>query len=744
MRDMCRGFWVPRPIRLPRLPRQLRPLLAFLIACLLQLTGLSPAAFSAGQGAPPPALGENTYVPLASQPFHGQLLELKQQWTDAPLNQVVGDSPRATLLNFYVVMAQVNRDIARIEAKAAATPGLLWSRQVRNELELIDSYFEEAVKALDVSEIPQSIRADFANEHALKLKVILDYVFTHSRKPFEIPDAAGMKALNEARVNPSASWTIPGTSITLTDDGTEGGRDRGYRFSAFTVAQIPSLYEEIRDQRAPSDGPSSLLTPAIYDAFSLRPGHLLPPKWYLSIPAGFRRNVLESDFLDQTLFQILLGVLAMSAFAFVQYRLVLALLGTYRMTERAASRPLTPMEIWRFDNIAWHRVLLAVVALPITRLVELFDHYVNVTGLPLQVLMYLLYTLYFCWAALFSFFLMEALGRSLAEWITILRGRRNALQLSRVSNLVMPVCRVLGAIIGLSVMYRLLILLGLPGSTVLAFSAVPGLAIGLGASKLLGNLFAGLSIQTDRPLRVGEFCRIGSNLGYVTKIGLRSLELQTHESRVTIPNSVVDEETIVNYSLRSDQAHDAVQHVFELHLPLPAELTPDQLDDLVHYGRLHLTELPGLSAAQVFLDQAPGDGELLLRCCGQIHTPNWTDYLTLREAVLLRLRQILDQVIRSRMVIGVAYDTTQEQLQRIPDLIASLFEAEPLAAFRACRLMAISDFSYDFTYDYRSAQPTYAAFKDEVARLNRALLALFAAEGIEIPYPTQAEVQIDA
>ncbi len=727
------------------MPRLIRLLLAFLTACLLPLMGLSTAAFSAGQGAAAPAQLRATYVPLESQPFHGQLLELKQQWTDAPLNQVVGDSPRATLLNFYVVMAQVSQDIARIEAQAAVTPGPFWSGAVRSELELINSYFAEAVKALDVSEIPQSIRADFADEYALKLKVILDYVFTHSRKPFEIPDAAGMKALNEGRVNPSSSWTIPGTSITLTDEGIEAGRDRGYRFSTFTVAQIPSLYEEIKHQRAPSAGASSLLTPAIYDAFSLRLGHILPPKWYLSLPEGFRRTVLETHLWDQTLLQIVLGLLLLTAFSVVQFRLVLALLASYRMTERAASQPLTPMAMWRVDNIAWHRVLLAGVALPITRLVELLlDHYVNVTGVPLQVLMYLLYTLYFCWAGLFSFFLMEALGRSVAEWITILHGRRNALQLSRVSNLVMPVCRVLGAIIGVSMMYRLLILLGLPGSTVLAFSAVPGLAIGLGASKLLGNLFAGLSIQTDRPLRVGEFCRIGTNLGFVTKIGLRSLELQTHESRITIPNSIVDEETIVNYSLRSDQAQDAVLHVFELHLPLPADLTPDQLDDLVHYGRLYLTELPGLSAAQVFLDQDAGDGELLLRCCGEIQAPNWTAYLTLREAVLLRLRQIMDQVIRSRMVIGVAYDTSPEQLQRIPELLASLFAREPLAAFRACRLMAISDFSYDFTYDYRSAQPTYAAFKDEVARLNRALLALFAAEGIEIPYPTQAEVQIDA
>ncbi|MEA5415749.1 mechanosensitive ion channel family protein [Synechococcus sp. BA-132 BA5] len=728
------------------MPRPIRLLLAFLIACLLPLMGLSRAALWAAPAAAPPApaTGRPSYVPLESQPFHGQLLELQQQWIDAPLNQVVGDSPRATLLNFYVVMAQVNRDIARIEAKAAATPGLFWSSAVQNELALIHSYFQEAVKALDVSEIPQSIRADFADEYALKLKVILDYVFSHSRKPFEIPDAAGMKALNEGRVNPSASWTIPGTSITLSEDITREGRERGFTFTTSTVAQIPGLYDEIGNQVASIGDASTLLTPEIYHTFSLHPGYILAPKWYLMIPERFRMGVLELQWGQQTLFQILSGLLALMAFVAVQFRLLSALLATYRMGDGIERDRLTSVQIWQLDNIAWHRVLLAVVSLPLTRLLESFvDQYIGVTGTPLLVLTYMFYTIYFSWAGLFSFFLMEALGRSFSEWISIVRGKRNALQLSRVSNLVMPVCRVLGAIIGISLMYRLLILLGLPGSTVLAFSAVPGLAIGLGASKLLGNLFAGLSIQTDRPLRVGEFCRIGANLGYVTKIGLRSLELQTHESRITIPNSVVDEETIVNYSLRSGLAPDQVLHVFELHLPVPADLTPDQLDDLLYYSRLFLFELQGLSAAQVFLDQATQDGELLLRCCGQIHAPSWTDYLTLREAALLRLRQLLDQVLRSRMVIGVAYNTSPELLQRIPDLIAGLFEAEPLAAFRACRLMAISDFSYDFTYDYRSSQPTYAAFKDEVARLNRALLALFAAEGIEIPYPTQAEIQLD-
>ncbi|KEF41924.1 MAG: hypothetical protein ER33_08660 [Cyanobium sp. CACIAM 14] len=726
------------------MPRLIRPLLAFLLAWLLPLMGLSTTTLRAAEVAAPPAASRATYVPLVQQPFHSQLLELQQQWTDAPLDQVVGDSPRATLLNFYVVMAQVSRDLDRIEATASRTPGLFWPGPVRKELELINGYFREAVKALDVQAIPESIRSDFAEEYALKLKVILDYVFTHSRKPFEIPDAAGMKALNEKRVTPTPSWTLPGTSITLKDQVAGTGGDRGYLFSAATVAQIPGLYKEIKDQVPPQDSASSLLTPSIYDAFSLRPGQILPPKWYLMIPEGFRRKVLEASLWDQTLFQLVVGVLALLAYAAVQSRLVVALLSTYRLGDGPSREPSPARGLWRIDNVAWQRVLLAGASLPMTRLLDvLINQYVNVTGTPLLVLTFLFYSIYFISAGLFSFLLMEALGRSLTEWVTILRGRRNELQLSRVSNLVMPVCRVLGAVIGISLMYRLLILLGLPASTVLAFSAVPGLAIGLGASKLLGNLFAGLSIQTDRPLRVGEFCRIGDNLGFVTKIGLRSLELQTHESRITIPNSIVDEETIVNYSLRAGPSRDALWHVFELQLPLSDDLTPDQLDDLLHYSRSFLVEHPGLSSAQVFLDQAGDEESLLLRCCGKIQAPNWTEYLGIRESVLLRLRQLIDQVIRSRMVIGVAHHTSPEQLQRIPQLIAGLFELEPLAAFRSCRLLAIRDFSYDFTFDYRSSQPTHAAFKDEVARLNRALLALFAREGIEIPYPTQVEIQRD-
>jgi MscS family membrane protein len=92
-------------------------------------------------------------------------------------------------------------------------------------------------------------------------------------------------------------------------------------------------------------------------------------------------------------------------------------------------------------------------------------------------------------------------------------------------------------------------------------------------------------------------------------------------------------------------------------------------------------------------------------------------------------------------VIGVSYDTNQQQLHDIPDLIRSVVEKDSAFSFRSCRLMTINEFSYDFVFDFRSSHTTYSAFKDGISRLNQDLLACFAAHGIEIPYPTQTELQ---
>ena len=677
-------------------------------------------------------------VPFNQQPFHAALLRTAERWQDAPLGQVVGESPRDTLLNFYAVMARVAQEIQAITRDPAADPGWFWSPAARQRIAATEGLFALAVDALDASALPESIRDDRAQEAAIQLKQVLDYVFSHGDVPIEIPDSAELKALNSRRNRSSDSWTIPQTGITLSSDRGNAESNTDFRFSADTVGQIGPMYARIAGEPVTAQ---PFATPGFYRSFSDTPGFLVPPKWYLRLPVPLRQ-VLELPLAGQTLFQLLLAGGALLLYSWLLLLLFRRLLRTYRYYQQPNDGgDQAPTRNWQQDNLAWLRVLLVLPVLPLTRLSDLFiDDLVNFTGDLLVVVTYLFFICYFLAASTFFFFLFEALGRSLAEWLVRLRGGGSELQLRRVSNLVMPVCRVLGGLVALVLIYRLLIVLGLPSTTVLAFSAVPGLAIGLGASKLLGNLFAGLSIQTDRPVRVGEFCRIGDNLGFVTRIGLRSLELETLDSRVTIPNAIADDETIVNFTRRQRSGGESALQSLALELSVQHGFSPEQTNDLLQLVRRELSRMDVLQQPLVSLRQ-DGIEAFTLLCHGLVVLNDWPRYLAVRERLLLRLEELVEQVRLSQRQIGVSYDTSPEQLARVPALIRAVVERDAELALQSCRLMAISDFSYDYTFRFIGSHSSFGAFKDAIDRLNRDLLACFAAEGLEIPYPTAVEIQ---
>ncbi|MEY3963546.1 MAG: hypothetical protein RLZZ106_801, partial [Cyanobacteriota bacterium] len=531
---------------------------AFLAACLALFLvvmgpqGASPAAKAVGlvaqtSTAERAAPSDSSVIPITQQPFYPELLAVSQRWRDAPLSRVVGVSPRETLLNFYAVMARVNHELQSTTGMREQETGWLWSSAARRHIAEAEELFALAVQALDASVFPESVRDDMAQEAAIQLKEVLDYVLTHSDVPIQIPDQAELKSLNEQRSKSSETWTLPLTTITLSGDVVDPDGEPGFLFSGTTVRHIGRMYQHIRGLPA-VDQPFA--SPGFYSGFIYTPGFLSPPLWYVRLPQHFR-GFLETEFGGQTLLQILATLTTLLIYGLVLVLLLRRLFHTYRYWQRGDERAASSLRSWQQSQMSWYRVLLVFPLLPLTRFSEVFiDDYINFTGVPLLVVTYLLFVCYFLAAGCFFFYFFEALGCTVSKRLVLWRGGSSELQLRRVSNLVMPVCRVLGGLVAVVMIYRLLVVLGLPTTTVLAFSAVPGLAIGLGASKLLGNLFGGLSIQTDRPVRVGEFCRIGDNLGFVSKIGLRSLELQTLESRVTIPNAIVDEQTIVNFSRR--------------------------------------------------------------------------------------------------------------------------------------------------------------------------------------------------
>lgn len=82
-----------------------------------------------------------------------------------------------------------------------------------------------------------------------------------------------------------------------------------------------------------------------------------------------------------------------------------------------------------------------------------------------------------------------------------------------------------------------------------ATSAVGAVVVGFALQDTLGNAFAGLAIQVEKPFRVGQWIRVGEHEGRVMEITWRATKLRTKaDSFVIVPNNVVSKEAIVNYS----------------------------------------------------------------------------------------------------------------------------------------------------------------------------------------------------
>ncbi len=88
-------------------------------------------------------------------------------------------------------------------------------------------------------------------------------------------------------------------------------------------------------------------------------------------------------------------------------------------------------------------------------------------------------------------------------------------------------------------------------NTILAGLGVGGIAVALAAQKTIENLFGSISVISDRPVLVGDFCQFGGQAGTVEDIGLRSTRIRTLDRTVvTIPNSVFSTMTLENFAKR--------------------------------------------------------------------------------------------------------------------------------------------------------------------------------------------------
>ena len=126
-------------------------------------------------------------------------------------------------------------------------------------------------------------------------------------------------------------------------------------------------------------------------------------------------------------------------------------------------------------------------------------------------------------------------------------GERRALGVG-VTGLARAAVRVFVLVIGGMI---LLDAIGVRITPLLTALGVGGLAVALALQDTLSNLFAGVHLLADRPIRVGDYVKIAETIeGHVVDVGWRSTRVRMLQNNVVIvPNKRVAESVIVNYDM---------------------------------------------------------------------------------------------------------------------------------------------------------------------------------------------------
>lgn len=145
------------------------------------------------------------------------------------------------------------------------------------------------------------------------------------------------------------------------------------------------------------------------------------------------------------------------------------------------------------------------------------------------------------------FFLLLSLGRALFVLVVdVLLGARLSQPLPRIIRDILQGLVFAGAV---AIVLRQM---GVEPGSLLTTSALLTAVIGLSLQETLGNLFAGLAIQAQRPFEVGDWIALDEdsrNVGRVIEINWRATTvLTTEQVELVIPNGVLAKTTIRNFT----------------------------------------------------------------------------------------------------------------------------------------------------------------------------------------------------
>lgn len=181
---------------------------------------------------------------------------------------------------------------------------------------------------------------------------------------------------------------------------------------------------------------------------------------------------------------------------------------------------------------------------------------------------------------------------------------------------------------------------GVAISPVLAALGVGGLAVSLALQDTLSNLFAGVHILMEQPVRLGDYVKLETGQeGYVTDIGWRTTRIRMlHNNMVIVPNATLAQSILTNFHLPEPRMSLVVP------VSVSYDADPDRVEQiLVEEASRAAQDVPGLLAdPPPFVRFIPGFGDssldFTLFCQVREYTDQYLAQHELRKRIFRRFR----------------------------------------------------------------------------------------------------------
>jgi MscS family membrane protein len=465
----------------------------------------------------------------------------------------------------------------------------------------IDRLLLRAADTFDFSEISDVDRSTTIVIKMFLLKEILDRV---ALPPFgDIPDDEQVAQDGIVR------WTVPNTKIEIAKvaEGPDAGE---FLFTKETVANLDDYYALAKD--LPYKAGANV---GLYNEYISTPGPWISRDFPDELP-GWAQLVV----LGQGIWQWIAGILLLGISGTVIWFV-------YRLGAQWDERHRLARPTVRFGVPL--ALLLAVLVADFVKSVSI--HAIGLYEVALATVSYIALAVQVGGLAWLALVVASRLADGVAfsqEGPTEKR-RFDAALLRIVFRLISIVILVYLAIYAAGAV-------GIPIAPLVAGLGVGGLAIALAIRPTLENIIGGLTLFADRPVRVGDFCRYGDQIGTVEQIGLRSTRVRSLERTiVTIPNAEFSQMQLDNFAARD-------QRLLKTVLGLRYETTPDQLRHVLAELRQMLVDHPKVTKAPARVRFVGyGAYSLDIEIFAYLYCRDQDSFLEIQEELLLRIADIV-------------------------------------------------------------------------------------------------------